>query len=354
MNLRVAAVIPAHNEESTIRHAVEDIEAQTYPVQTIVVVNDCSTDGTGDILAEMQFRHPNLIVITNSTPRLRAGALNCGLEYLADKSVDVVLCADADSRFDYGLIAEAVECFRRYSKLGGVCSTAGVLDVAPAKGSRLKRIMAWLLWRLQRLDCAGFDAVRTATWSDVQILHGLCSVFRFAALKEVGGYSPGHLLEDYDLTIRLKRAGWRAMFCPRMKAWTKVPNTLKGLVRQRLRWMRGGMDILLQYGLNRFTWTEFLQHALFLMLFSGILTYVALTAFSVGWQMRLMFHPLTAALAGVNYIWSLYRLRYVDRLGVADVVIRSLLLPELVLAMILSFFQMAAYYLSLFRRPQKW
>lgn len=354
MSLRVAAVIPAHNEESTIAQAIADMLAQSYPVDPIIVVNDCSTDGTAAILAELQAKIPQLVVLDNNEQNLRAGALNRGLDYLRDKPVDLVVAADADSRFDRELAAQAVSMFEQHDRLGGVCTTSGVLDPEETDSSPGKRLAAWFLWRLQRLDGVSFDATRTASWRNVQILHGLCSVFRLDALLDVGGYSPGHLLEDYDLTLRLKKAGWRTMFCPHMKAWTRVPATFRSFFRQRARWMRGGVDVLLEHGINRHTLEDFLHHLLFIILFLGIISHIVISLFNGGWRLRLTSHPAPLILAGAGYAWSLYELRFLDRPQAGDVLFCASLLPRLIVAVTLSYLQLTAYCRSLLRRPQAW
>lgn len=349
--LRVAAVIPAHNEESTVGRAVHDILGQTYPVDPIIVVNDCSTDKTADVLERLAAKVRQLHVLTHAVPQLRAGAVNCGLRYLAGRPVDLVMVADADSRFDRGLVEAAVSRFWRHPRLGGVCSTSGVVDPVTPTGSWLRRLVASYLWRYQRLDWAGFDASRTATWHDVQILHGLCSVFRLEALLSVGGYSSGHLLEDYDLTLKLKESGWQAMYWPRMKAWTTVPTSLGAFFRQRLRWMRGGVDILLQHGINRFTYRDAVAHLLFLMLFFGIVSFIVA---SQRWRVGYFPHPIPVTLAAVGFTWSLCRLRFVEKPVIGDILLRAAVVPELIMAVALSGLQLASYYLALFRRPQKW
>lgn len=354
MSLKVAVVIPAHNEEATIENALRDIAAQSYAADIVVVVNDCSTDGTAAVLERLKDEIPGLAVVHNDVPRLRAGAINCGLEYLRDKPIDLVMAADADSRFDRQLLAAAVASFERFDHLGGVCSTSGVIAPDGLSGPFWRRLEARFLWRLQKLDGAGFDATRTATWNNVQILHGLCTVFRLQAVLAVGGYTPGHMLEDYDLTLRLKKAGWKAMYSPLMKAWTRVPTTFRGFFRQRLRWMRGGMDIILENGINRFTWPDALNHILFFLLLAGLASYFAFMTARRAWHPGLSTHPVPIALAGAGYIRSLYRLKFVDGLDAGDVLLCAVLVPELLVAMALSAFQLAAYYLSIFRRPQKW
>jgi len=352
--LRVAAIIPAHNEEDTVEDAIRDLFNQTYPIDRIIVVNDCSTDRTGEVLQKLQAQIPQLRVFTNEIPALRAGAVNLGLKHLNAKEFDLVLTTDADCRVDCKLVQEAIRSFEQTELLGGVCSTAGVL---PPKKIAVrpwwKRVERWLLWRLQRLEYAGFDAERTATWKNVLILHSLCSVYSLRAVKAVGAYTPNHLLEDYDLTLKLKELGWQARFNPRMKAWTEVPTTFKALIRQRLRWLRGGVDIILEHGINRLTAEDTLNHFLFVLLLLGVVLFVVLTARS-GWHIKPHWHPIPLILVAVGYLISLYKLRYIEDRNFIDVLLRVIVIPELIMAMVFSIVQVYAYYLAIGRRPQEW
>jgi glycosyltransferase involved in cell wall biosynthesis len=49
----VTAIIPAYNEAANIGATIRSIQSQTYHVTQIIVVDDCSTDGTGDIAREL-------------------------------------------------------------------------------------------------------------------------------------------------------------------------------------------------------------------------------------------------------------------------------------------------------------
>jgi cellulose synthase/poly-beta-1,6-N-acetylglucosamine synthase-like glycosyltransferase len=352
--LRVAVVIPAHNEQYTIAGAVRDIASQTYKVSYIVVVNDCSTDNTAQVLESLRKRFPSLVVITNTKPALRAGAINCGLSYLADKGIDIVFASDADSRFDQDMVKHAVRCFVSDPLLGGVCTTSGVLKPDISSFSLYRRPIVWLLWRLHRLCGADFDATRTGTWKNVQILHGLCSAFRLQAVLNVGCYSPNHMLEDYDLTLKLKKAGWQTMYCPAMKAWTSIPVTFKAFFRRWSRWMRGGVDIILEHGIDKYTAFDTLNHVLFLILLLGIVTSSTVSLIKGSWHPGFSTHPLPIALAVVGYICSLSRLRYLDDVHVGDIVVRALLFPELIVSVALSYHQLKAYFLSVFKCSKRW
>ncbi|MEM9123905.1 MAG: glycosyltransferase family 2 protein, partial [Pseudomonadota bacterium] len=61
--------------------------------------------------------------------------------------------------------------------------------------------------------------------------------FRRTAYDQVGGMAPGPG-EDFDLTMQLRKAGWRVRFAPDAVCATDVPATFSGYVRQRRRWER--------------------------------------------------------------------------------------------------------------------
>lgn len=353
---KVAVIIPAHNEELGIEKAVLGMLNQSYVLDKIIVVDDRSTDSTPEILKTLQYEIPQLTVISNKVSALRAGAINAGLERLPN-DIDLVITADADNVFHKDIAREAVKTFLKTGneKLAGICSIAGVQkpDLTQLKG--IRKLVAWFMWRYQRLEYAGFDATRTANWDNVLILHGLCSVFRVKAIKQVGGYSPSVLLEDYDLTLRLKMAGWKTQFNPRMKAWTKVPLTLKAYFRQRLRWSRGGVDVLMKYGLNKHTWWDIFNHVLFILFFLGLSVYIGAITSVHGWKfMHFQAHPLPITLAVIGYLFGLYKLKFLDKIELADLLLRVTVVLELVMAMLMSGLQLVSYALAITKSKQKW
>jgi cellulose synthase/poly-beta-1,6-N-acetylglucosamine synthase-like glycosyltransferase len=62
--------------------------------------------------------------------------------------------------------------------------------------------------------------------------------------------------------------GWKTTANLEMKAWTEVPLSLKELWKQRLRWLRGGVDALREIGWNKATKKDILGHFLFVFLSS--------------------------------------------------------------------------------------
>jgi cellulose synthase/poly-beta-1,6-N-acetylglucosamine synthase-like glycosyltransferase len=72
----------------------------------------------------------------------------------------------------------------------------------------------------------------------ISIVSGAFGAFRRSAIDSVGGQDV-EVGEDADLTMKLRRAGWRLRFAPEALALTDVPETVSAFIAQRLRWDRG-------------------------------------------------------------------------------------------------------------------
>ena len=88
MRFKVAVVMPAYNTEKYISKALNSIITQSMDFKKsiqIIVVNDASTDNTGEIAQKYQREYPdNIIVITNETNCGPSYARNVGLKHVTD------------------------------------------------------------------------------------------------------------------------------------------------------------------------------------------------------------------------------------------------------------------------------
>ena len=92
--LTVSVVMPVYNEAATIRSIIDLVRAQDL-VDELVVVDDCSADGTGEILAGLDL--PGVRMLRHEQNRGKGAALRTGFEAV---SGDVVLVQDADLEYD--------------------------------------------------------------------------------------------------------------------------------------------------------------------------------------------------------------------------------------------------------------
>lgn len=93
---RVSIVIPCYNERHTIRTIVDKVRASAVPRKEIIIVDDCSRDGTRDILREEIAPLVDKIVYHDQNTG-KGGALRTGFQHATG---DIVLIQDADLEYD--------------------------------------------------------------------------------------------------------------------------------------------------------------------------------------------------------------------------------------------------------------
>src|SRR5262249_33601512 len=76
---------------------------------------------------------------------------------------------------------------------------------------------------------------------------GVICAFRKRALEEAGWWLARTITDDIDITWRVHLAGWRVVYEPNAIVWILMPETLRGLWRQRPRWAEGGVQMMLEF-----------------------------------------------------------------------------------------------------------
>jgi biofilm PGA synthesis N-glycosyltransferase PgaC len=83
---------------------------------------------------------------------------------------------------------------------------------------------------------------------------GVVTAFRKQALHRVGYWSLNMVTEDIDISWKLQRDHWGILYAPNALCWILMPETLRGLWRQRLRWAQGGAEVCLKNIRNLWRW----------------------------------------------------------------------------------------------------
>jgi cellulose synthase/poly-beta-1,6-N-acetylglucosamine synthase-like glycosyltransferase len=222
----VSVVVPAFNEAAGIERAVRSLAGGDYPAHEVVVVDDGSSDGTGNLVEELSLPRVRVIRQPNSG---KAAALAAGV---SAASGDVIVTVDADTVFEAHTLRQLVQPFA--DPLVG--AVAGNTKVGNRRG---------LLGTWQHIDyVTGFNLDRRLydVLQCMPTVPGAVGAFRRQAIDEAGGFSSATLAEDTDLTIAIGRRGWRVVYVEDARGWTETPATLSGLWRQRYRWSYGTMQ----------------------------------------------------------------------------------------------------------------
>ncbi len=237
---KVSVIVPAFNEGPCIEATIKSLIAVDYPNLEVVVVDDGSTDDTLTKARKLQGKHGFATVTVISTPnRGKCAALNEGISKAAGQFIAVV---DADSILTPSSLTAAMERLADPT-VGAVAGKVVVLN----------RVN--ILSRMQHIEyLKGLNMHRRAQGfiHAVGIVPGPVGIFRRTAMEDVGGYDNDTFAEDFDLTVKLIKAGWKVDFEPGAIALTEAPESLLPLVKQRYRWTRGILQVIKKHLKSQF------------------------------------------------------------------------------------------------------
>jgi biofilm PGA synthesis N-glycosyltransferase PgaC len=241
-------IIPAHNEEGTIEDALADLAQINYPRYEAIVVNDGSTDRTGRILDELLKKYGAWLRVIHLRPNSgKAKAVNTGI--LVSKG-QFILVMDADSFLDRNALSYMAYHFLNYPRVGAVTGNPRVANRTTLLGKiqvgEYSSIIG-LIKRSQRL------------LGKILTVSGVIAAFRKSALCDCGLFDTDTVTEDIDVTWKLQEKFWDIRYEPRAICWVLVPETIKGLWRQRVRWSQGGIEVIKKHA---GVWTDLRQRRL--------------------------------------------------------------------------------------------
>jgi len=226
---RVAVIVPAYNEEKVVAQTIHSLLASDYkgPLE-ILVVDDGSKDGTYAAAKAAFEGHPHVRVFTKPNGG-KSAALNFGIE-LTD--AEIVVCLDADTLFKPDAVAKLVRHFSS-PNVGAVAGNAKV-------GNRLNLITRWQA--LEYITCQNLDRRAFSYLNCITVVPGAVGAWRRDLVQSAGGFSHHTLAEDADLTMGIRRMGYRIVNEEGAIALTEAPDTIGGFVKQRFRWMFGTLQ----------------------------------------------------------------------------------------------------------------
>lgn len=230
----ISFLVPAYNEQATIKETIEQIFSIDYDnIQEVIVINDTSKDNTRQIVESLLERYPRLKLINNEVNLGKAGSLNRAWRVANSELVSVV---DADSFPKTDSLKKMIGYFDD-PKVGAV--TCPVLV-------RNKNTF-WA--KLQHIEyiAISFGRKLLEYVDAIYVTPGPLAIYRKEALEDIKGFDENNMTEDIEATWHLAYNNWDRKMALSTGVSSEVPTKLKPWFIQRRRWNIGGLQCIKKY-----------------------------------------------------------------------------------------------------------
>ncbi|HFQ7768294.1 TPA: glycosyltransferase family 2 protein [Clostridioides difficile] len=244
----ISILVHAHNEAKVIGRTVESLLLLNYPKSKmeLIVINDNSSDNSKEILENIKDRYNNYNFTIINTDSLTGGkgksnALNIG--YTISKG-DFIAVYDADNTPDKNALRYLVQTIVMNDELGAVIGKF-----------RTRNKNKNLLTKFINIETLSFQWMSQAgRWQ----LFNLCTIpgtnfiLRRSIIEEIGGWDSKAIAEDTEISFRIYKLGYKIKLVPQSITWEQEPETVKVWIKQRTRWAKGNIYVLMKYIKNIF------------------------------------------------------------------------------------------------------
>ncbi|HBG0067157.1 TPA: glycosyltransferase family 2 protein, partial [Clostridioides difficile] len=244
----ISILVPAHNEAKVIGRTVESLLLLNYPKSKmeLIVINDNSSDNSKEILENIKDRYNNYNFTIINTDSLTGGkgksnALNIG--YKVSKG-DFIAVYDADNTPDKNALRYLVQTIVMNDELGAVIGKF-----------RTRNKNKNLLTKFINIETLSFQWMSQAgRWQ----LFNLCTIpgtnfiLRRSIIEEIEGWDSKAIAEDTEISFRIYKLGYKIKLVPQSITWEQEPETVKVWIKQRTRWAKGNIYVLMKYIKNIF------------------------------------------------------------------------------------------------------
>lgn len=238
----ITVLIPCYNESAIIVETIEHLDHQTYPGLEVLAINDGSSDDTGAILDRLAQKYSWLRVVHLAENHGKAMAMRAGA--LLARS-EILIGIDGDALLDEYAPYWFAKSFDEDPRLGAVTGNPRIRNRSTLLGLIQVGEFSSIVGLIKRAE---------RVYGRIFTVSGVCAAFRRTALHDVGYWRTDMLTEDVDISWRLQLRHWQIRYEPRALCWILMPETFGGLWKQRLRWARGGAEVLMRYFGSVFRW----------------------------------------------------------------------------------------------------
>lgn len=288
----VSVVVPGKNEGRHLQRLASSLKKQTYSHLELIVVDDGSDDDTPSIGSRLQAEGLIDLFLRNEIRGGKASAANTALMCARG---EYVIHLDADSHLANTAIEDLILPFLMDSRVGAVGGDIRVSNSNASIAARLQNI--------EYMKSLSTGRTVSSMLGILRIVSGACGAFRRDLLDRLGGWDVGPGL-DGDITLKIRKLGYRIVHEPHAACYTHVPSSFRRLARQRYRWDRSMVRFRLRKHLDlflpsqNFSWSNFFSS--FENVFANLLLNLKWWAYLV--QMLVFSPELMAYIFIINYM----------------------------------------------------
>jgi cellulose synthase/poly-beta-1,6-N-acetylglucosamine synthase-like glycosyltransferase len=241
---RTAIIIPAHNEEAVLNTTLDTLLRLDYPTDAvrIYVVDDASSDSTPALVQAAVAAHPTRIFYLrrNKGGEGKAAVLNHGLKVILDDDwAQAVLIMDSDVLFT----PTSLRRMTRHFADPHVGAVGAYIREGSRPGNSMTRFIGFEYVMAQALARRSSNLIGVAA-----CLPGGAQLHTRTNIEELGGrIDDSTQAEDTVSTFQTQLNGRKVIFEGRAVALAEEPGDIDGLWKQRLRWARGNLQIVVKY-----------------------------------------------------------------------------------------------------------
>lgn len=250
-NPLISIVVPGKNEGKHLYKLVKSLNEQTYKNFELIIVDDGSDDDTPIIGRNLEKLGMIDLFLRNEARGGKASAANLAVRFTKGK---YLVHLDADCSFDNDAIENILIPFYMDPEVGAVGGNVKVRNYKESLATKLQGI--------EYLKTISVGRISTSHLGIYKIISGAFGAFRKDVLDQVGYWDIGPGL-DGDITVKIRKSGYKTIFEPSAICLTSTPNTFKKLAKQRLRWnkslvrfrVRKHSDVYIPH--SNFNWATF-------------------------------------------------------------------------------------------------
>jgi cellulose synthase/poly-beta-1,6-N-acetylglucosamine synthase-like glycosyltransferase len=229
---RCAVLMPAHDEETVIAAAIQNVRDQLAAGDRFVVVADNCTDGTAAVA-----RAAGIEVAERTDPERRGKgfALDFGLAHLAADPPSVVVVVDADCQLGPGALDALV---RQAAATGRPAQGVYLIGTGREPDPR-RRLSAFAVQLKNQIRPLGLHRLGLPC-----LLYGTGMAFPWSVARAVH-VGTGNIVEDTKLGVDVALAGYPARLCSRAHLSGAAAPDRRATIKQRTRWEHGHVQTLI-------------------------------------------------------------------------------------------------------------